>query len=100
MRTFSIAQPQVSAAARVTTAAVEFSAFSRAFALEADIVLIRSRTTPPLEETSTLVAAEDRLWEQCRHDKVRRVDHIGYAKIDGNAAEDISLLPAKPSLLQ
>lgn len=47
-----------------------------------------------------LIAAEDRLWKQRRHDEVRRVDHIGYAKIDGNAAEDISLLPAKPTLLQ
>jgi hypothetical protein len=48
MRTFSIAQPQVSAAAQVTTAAVEFSAFGRAFALEAvDMVVIGSRTTRP-----------------------------------------------------
>jgi hypothetical protein len=47
-----------------------------------------------------LIAAEDHLWEQRRYHEVRRVDHIGYAKIDGNAADDIRLLPAKPSLLQ
>jgi hypothetical protein len=46
-----------------------------------------------------LVAAEDRLWQQRRHDEVRRVDHVGYTKIDSNAADDVGLLPAKPSLL-
>jgi hypothetical protein len=54
----------------------------------------------PCLENGASIAAEDRLWKQRRHDEVRRVDHIGYAKIDGNAAEDISLLSAKPTLLQ
>jgi hypothetical protein len=62
--------------------------------------VLRHPSAPIDGDAWTSVAVEDRLWEQRRHNEVRRVDHIGYAKIDGNAADDISLLPAKPSLLQ
>ena len=49
---------------------------------------------------ATGVTAEDRFRQQRRDNVVGHIDHVGYVKIDRNAADDVGLLAAKPALLQ
>ena len=45
-----------------------------------------------------LVTAKNSLWQKGRHHVVRHIDDIGYAKIDGNAADDVGLLSAEAAI--
>src|SRR5215472_824209 len=46
------------------------------------------------------VPAEDRLRQECGNDKVRHVDNVGDAQIDGDRADHIGLRAAEAALLQ